>query len=134
MSDERRHTPAPPGSRASGSAEWPELLTRMLDDMASMADMEARLLEAQLVNALDATMERALHRWVSGLLWLIGGLCLLSAAIMLLGKWLPLWQSLAIGGAIAIVAGLVVWPRIRRGAEGITGPLGQLQPPSFRDS
>jgi Putative Actinobacterial Holin-X, holin superfamily III len=133
MSDEDRHAPEPAHNRAFGHTEWSELLARVLDDMTRVADLEARLLEVQLVNALDAALDRALHQWVSGLLLLIGGLCLLSALIVLLGKWLPLWQALALGGAAAIIAGLAVWTRVLRKAGKIAQTRSELQLPSFRD-
>jgi hypothetical protein len=134
MSDENRPAPGQARNRVSRYTDWSELLTHVLDDMTRIADLEARLLEVQLLNALDVAMDRALHQWVSGLLWLIGGLCLLSALIVLLQKWFPLWQSLALGGAVAIVAGLAVWLPMLRKAGKIAQPRKEAQLPLFRDS
>lgn len=80
----------------------------MLDDFVRIVEAETKLFEVNFARALTAAFDRAIGQFLSGLLMFLGAACLLAALIMFLHEWLPLWQSLAISGALAIGGGLAV--------------------------
>jgi uncharacterized membrane protein YgdD (TMEM256/DUF423 family) len=104
--------PDSPRAQADGEhledAHLPALLGRMLDDLVRIGEAQTKLFEANISAALSAALDRALGRAISVVTFLLGGLCLLGAIIVLLQRWLPWWQALALTGAVLILAGWLV--------------------------
>jgi len=90
------------------STHLPGLIVRMIDDVVRMADAETKLFEGNIELALVAALDRAVGRAIASVIYLAGGLCLLGAAIMLLRRWLPWWEALALAGVATILAGCLV--------------------------
>ncbi len=106
--------------RHPAEGHWSALAARMLDDVVRIVEAETKLFEVNFGRALTAAFDRAIGQLLGGLMMFLGGACLLAALIMLLHEWLPMWQSLAISGALAIGGGLAVgWlsGRIARKSE-----------------
>jgi Putative Actinobacterial Holin-X, holin superfamily III len=89
--------------------DWTGLLARVVDDMTRIVHSEFRLLSASMKGALDEEIDRIFAFVATGVLMMVGALCLIAAIIMFLHEFvqLPWWQSFGITGvamfAIAIV-------------------------------
>ncbi len=88
--------------------DWTGLLARVVDDMTRIVHSEFRLLSANMKGALDEEIDRIFAFVATGVLMMVGALCLIAAIIMFLHEFvqLPWWQSFGITGvamfAIAI--------------------------------
>ena len=40
---------------------------------------------------------------------LVGGVCVLCAAILLLHQWIPLWQAFGLAGATILLIGIAIY-------------------------
>jgi hypothetical protein len=104
----------PHSSTASGAqadVHWPTLLGRVLEDLSRVIQLEVRLLEAKIAPAVSATADRLLAGLVVLCAGAMAGACFLAAFVLLLHKWMPLWQCFAIGGVVAAACSAValVW-------------------------
>jgi Putative Actinobacterial Holin-X, holin superfamily III len=98
---------------AGATPNWYTLLERMVEDVARIFQLEVRLLESRIEPSLTAMVDRALAGLVVLFASAVGGGCLLTALIMLLHQWLQWWQSLAIGGGVAIAAGAIAYAGLK---------------------
>lgn len=85
---------------------WPALVGRLILDITSVVEAEARLMRASIEPTLTSVLERWLLQLVVAALALTGCLLLLAAAILLLHVWLALWLAFAITGAATILLAL----------------------------
>ena len=96
--------PHPPGSEVS----WPALAERVIDDLTRVIRVEIQLFENSLSPIFSDLTDRVVANLIAGFAMLAGGIVILAALIMFIRQWLPWWQSLAIGGAVAILAGFIL--------------------------
>ena len=93
------------GPRKLEAHDWPTLIARIVADVARIVQTEIRLFEASLNPILSAAIDRLLGSTIALGAFLAGGLCLLSAAVVFLHRWLWWDASLAIAGVVSFIAG-----------------------------
>lgn len=91
-----------------GEISWPELAERVISDLTHVIRVEIELFRNSLIPIFSDLTDRVVAGLIAGFVMLAGGVTLLVALIMLLHEWLPWWQSLAISGAAAILAGYLL--------------------------
>ena len=96
--------PHPPASEVS----WPELVERVVADLTNVIRAELQLFQNSLVPIFSDLSDRVVADIIAGFAILVGGIVMLAALIAFIREWLPWWQSLAIGGALAVFAGLIL--------------------------
>ena len=105
---------------SNGSAEslkdWPALLSKAVDDVTRILQSEAHMLQTSMGAALETRLANAVATLTVVAVIVCGGVCVLCAGILLLHKWLPLWQSFGIAGAAILLIGIVSYATIRSSA------------------
>jgi hypothetical protein len=91
---------------AEVTPNWPQLLSKTIDDLSRIAGTEMELLVAKLGLLLEAQTDR-----IAGMLFLIvalsyGSLFLLGGIVLLVHLWLAWWLSFLITGAAIVMAGV----------------------------
>jgi hypothetical protein len=84
-------------------AELPELAVRILSDFARIVAAEARLLEANIVEAANTLVGRVYVAAILIVLAAGGVVALLTSVVFLLHHWMPWWQVLGLVGVCAIL-------------------------------
>jgi Putative Actinobacterial Holin-X, holin superfamily III len=84
-------------------AELPELAVRILSDFARIVAAEARLLEANIVEAANKLVGRVYVAAILIVLAAGGVVALLTSVVFLLHHWMPWWQVLGLVGVCAIL-------------------------------
>jgi hypothetical protein len=84
-------------------AELPELAVRILSDFARIVAAEARLLEANIVEAANTLVGRVYIAAILIVLAAGGVVALLTSVVFLLHHWMPWWQVLGLVGVCAIL-------------------------------
>jgi hypothetical protein len=84
------------------------LLGRMLDDASRVFQLELRLLEVRMSSAMTVAADRAMGALAMIFAGAIGSICLLAAFIIWLHKSFESWQSLALGGAAALLVAIAL--------------------------
>ena len=97
--------PAPAESKPAGSdAEWPKLLARVVEGIVTS---ELHEFEDNVMAFLDSAAANA----YATLIWMgaraIGTAFLLTALILLLGNFLPWWETFGSVGVVVIAVGAV---------------------------
>jgi len=99
-----------PSHIANGSHEtsqdWPTLVGRAVDDVTRILQSEAHMLENSMSAALASRLAGAIATLTVVAVMLCGGVCILCAAILLLHRWLPLWQSFGLAGVAILLIGI----------------------------
>jgi hypothetical protein len=96
---------------------WPELLSKTVDDLSRIGRTEIELLETRLKHLIEAQIDNVTGMLVLvvalsyGLLFLLGGL------VLLIHLWLAWWLSLLIIGAAIASAGIVFQLRMAAAAK-----------------
>jgi VIT1/CCC1 family predicted Fe2+/Mn2+ transporter len=93
-------------------ADWSSLLGRAIDDMTRIVHSEFRLLVAGMKTVLDVEIDRVFAFVATGVMGMLGALCMLATIVLFLHEFLLLawWVSFGItalvlfGIAIAIQA------------------------------
>jgi Putative Actinobacterial Holin-X, holin superfamily III len=91
---------------AEGTPNWPELLSKTVDDLTRIARTEIGLLEARLGLLLKAQTDK-----IAGMLLLVvvlsyGSLFVLGGIVLLLHLWLAWWIAFLITGTAIVLAGV----------------------------
>jgi hypothetical protein len=91
---------------AEVTPNWPQLLSKTIDDLSRIARTEMELLVAKLGLLLEAQTDK-----IAGMLFLIvalsyGSLFLLGGIVLLIHIWLAWWLSFLITGAAIVIAGV----------------------------
>jgi hypothetical protein len=98
---------------ANGSPEtlqdWPTLVSRAVDDVTRILQSEAHMLETSVGATLETRLASAIATLTVIAVMLCGGVCILCAAILLIHKWLPLWQAFGIAGVGILIVGIVCY-------------------------
>ena len=89
-------------------AELPELAVRILSDFARIVAAEARLLEANIVEAANTLVGRVYIAAILIVLAAGGVVALLTSVVFLLHHWMPWWQVLGLVGVCAILSAEVL--------------------------
>ena len=85
---------------------WPELLSKTVDDLSRIGRTEIELLETRLKHVIEAQTDN-----IAGMLVLVvtlsyGSLLLLGGFVLLLHLWLAWWLSFLIVGIVIAAAGI----------------------------
>jgi Putative Actinobacterial Holin-X, holin superfamily III len=89
--------------------DWPTLVGRAVDDVTRILQSEAHMLETSMSAALASRLANAIATLTIIAVMLCGGVCVLCAAILLLHKWIPLWQAFGLAGAIILAIGIAIY-------------------------
>jgi hypothetical protein len=89
--------------RERHEAELPELAVRILSDFARIVAAEARLLEANIVEAGNTLVGRVYIAAILIVLAAGGVVALLASAVFLMHHWMPWWQVLGLIGIFSIL-------------------------------
>ena len=96
--------------------QWPELVSRAVNDLSRIVHAEFRLAELGVKNLIEEEVDRALKVVIALGFLLCAAVCAVSAAIVgihaLLGLW---WAAFAIVAAVSGLAGVgfFLWARRR---------------------
>lgn len=92
-----------------------QLLGQLFRDAETLLLQELALIRAELGESAGNLVGGAFLALVGIVVSLIGGLAIVSAIIILLGEFLPLWISAGLVGVTALAAGtvLILWGRRR---------------------
>jgi len=96
---------------------WPELLSKTVDDLTRIGKTEIELLETKLKRLIEAQVDN-----VAGMLVLVvalsyGSLFLLGGLVLLIHLWLAWWLSLLIVGIAVASAGVIFQMRMAAAAK-----------------
>ena len=85
---------------------WPQLLSKTVDDLTRIAQTEIELLESKTRILLESQVDK-----IAGMLFLIvalsyGSLFLLGGVVLLIHLWLAWWLSFLITGAAMVLTGI----------------------------
>jgi hypothetical protein len=117
MSESR---PLTDGKALEGHQDWPNLISRAVDDLSRIFRSETEILQTRIGDSIKAGLDRSVEvvALFALLLWSIG--YLLLGVILFLHLWLPLWFAFGIVGlcsmSIAILSVLTVKRRSRSAA------------------
>ncbi len=98
-------------------SDWASLVERAVDDVSRILRSEAQMFQTSIASALERQISKSVTLLAVLSLMICGGLCILSAAILLLHQWLPLWQAFGCVGLASLIAGIIVSVAMRPGAE-----------------
>jgi Putative Actinobacterial Holin-X, holin superfamily III len=102
--------------RDHSEPQWPELVSRAVNDLSRIVHAEIRLAELGIKNLIEREIDHSIKIVIALGFLLCAGFCALGAALIglhaLLGVW---WGSFAIVAAISAVAGIgfLQWSRRR---------------------
>jgi hypothetical protein len=97
-------------------AQWPELVSRAVNDLSRIVHAEIRLAELGIKNLIEQEVDRSVKVVIALGLLLCAGICALGAALIglheLLGIW---WAAFAIVSAVFGAAGIgfFLWAKRR---------------------
>jgi hypothetical protein len=88
------------------TANWPELLSKTIEDLSRIVRTEMELVVAKLGLLLEAQTDK-----IAGMVFLVvalsyGSLFLLGGIVLLIHLWLAWWLSFLITGAAIVLAGV----------------------------
>ena len=106
--------PEPEVSDVTSESGWPKLMARMMEDITRS---ELHRFEANLAASLRTSTDRAIASLFRVASAVVGGVCLITALVLLLGNWLPWWLSLAVTGLTVIGIGEIVNVRHGKGSS-----------------
>jgi Putative Actinobacterial Holin-X, holin superfamily III len=107
VSDRRSH---------NSEAQWPELVSRAVNDLSRIVHAEFRLVELGIKSLIEQEIDRSLKVVMALGFMLCAAVCAMSAAVIglhaMLGPW---WAAFAIVAAISGLAGagFFLWARRR---------------------
>jgi hypothetical protein len=102
--------------RQNSDAQWPELISRAVNDLSRIVHAEFRLAELGIKRLIEQEIDRSLKIMVASGFLLCSAICAVSAAVIglhaLLGLW---WAAFAIVAAVSAFAGIgfFLWARRR---------------------
>src|SRR5438270_3236072 len=91
----------------SDTPNWPELLSKTVEDLSRIVRTEGELLEATLKRLVEAQTDR-----IAGMAFLLvaliyASLLLLGGIVLLIHLWLAWWVSFLITGFAVAIAGVL---------------------------
>jgi hypothetical protein len=110
--------------RSSSDVQWPELVSRAVNDLSRIVHAEIRLAELGIKNLIEQEIDRALKVVIALGLLLCAAICTVGAALIglhaLLGLW---WAAFAIVAAASALAGVGFLLFTRRSSRASIAPL-----------
>ncbi len=102
---------------SQSNPNWPELVSKTVDDLANIGRTEIELLETRLRRLIEAQIDN-----VAGILVLVvalsyGSLFLLGGLVLLIHLWLAWWLSFLITGIAVAAAGILFQMLMARAAK-----------------
>ncbi len=102
---------------SQSNPNWPELVSKTVDDLANIGRTEIELLETRLRRLIEAQIDN-----VAGILVLVvalsyGSLFLLGGLVLLIHLWLAWWLSFLITGIAIAAAGILFQMLMARAAK-----------------
>jgi hypothetical protein len=99
------------------NSNWPQLLSKTVDDLSRIARTEMELLEVRLKRLIEAQTDK-----VVGMLFLFvalsyGFLFLFGGIVLLIHLWLAWWLASLITGVAIVSAGIVFQIRMKAAAR-----------------
>lgn len=94
-------------------SDWTSLAAKLLDDLSRMIHAEISLAELNLRQIVQSHIDQMLATLVVGGLMMFAAVCLLTAMILLLHRWMEWWQSFAVAAAICATVALIIQSRGR---------------------
>ncbi len=89
------------------SANWPELFSRLVDELSTIIGAEIKISSASLERALSSSLDRSVARAGFAMVALYGLACVIVGIVLLLHQWMGWWLATVIPGlAILILAAL----------------------------
>ena len=100
---------------------WPELLSKTVEDLSKIARTEVELLEATFKRLIEAQTSK-----IVGMLFLLvslvyGSLFLLGGIVLLIHTWLDWWLAFLITGSMIVGAGVFFQFRMNAAAKAKSG-------------
>lgn len=89
--------------REDNEKDLPELGVRILADFGRIVSAEARLLEINIIGAARALVDRICIAAVLIVVATAGVASIVGSVVLLLHRWMPWWQVLAIVGLASIL-------------------------------
>jgi hypothetical protein len=107
--------------RTSETPDWPQLLSKTVDDLSRIARTEGELLEASLKRLVEAQTDR-----IAGMAFLLvaliyASLLLLGGVVLLIHLWLAWWLSFLITGFAVALAGVLFQLKMTAAAKAKSG-------------
>jgi VIT1/CCC1 family predicted Fe2+/Mn2+ transporter len=99
--------PLPTEGAPATYADWPTLIERAVDDVARILRSEVHMLQTSVRATLETQISNTVAHLTIVAVMIIGAICILCAAILLLHQWLPWWQAFGIAGLATLVVGIV---------------------------
>jgi len=96
---------------------WPELLSKTVDDLSRICKTEIELLETRLKHLIEAQLDNVVGMLVLVVALSYGSLFLLGGLVLLIHLWLAWWLSLLIVGIIVASTGVVFQRRMAAAAR-----------------
>jgi hypothetical protein len=96
---------------------WPELLSKTVDDLSRVARTEIELLEATFKRLIEAETDKIAGMLVLVVALIYGSLFLLGGVVLLIHLWLAWWLSFLITGIVICSAGVVFQMRMTAAAK-----------------
>src|SRR5215831_15444210 len=103
--------------RPTETPNWPELLSKTVDDLTRVLGSEARLVEATLKQLIEARGEKLVGLLVAMIALGYGALLLVGAIILFIHLWLDWWLSFLITAVAVIAAGVLFQMAMGRSAR-----------------
>ncbi len=111
--------------RQNSDAQWPELISRAVNDLSRIVHAEFRLAEFGIKRLIEQEIDRSLKIMAAVGFLLCSAVCAVSAAIIglhaLLGLW---WAAFAIVAAISGLAGMGFFRWAKRRPEPVLSASG----------
>lgn len=102
---------------AEGSPNWPELLSKTIDDLSRIARTEMELLVAKLGLLLEAQTDKIAATLILVVALSYGSLFLLVGIVLLIHLWLAWWLSFLITGAAIVMTGFFLQMTMKAAAR-----------------
>jgi VIT1/CCC1 family predicted Fe2+/Mn2+ transporter len=102
---------------AEVSPNWPELLSRTIDDLSRIARTEMELLVAKLGLLLEAQTDKIAGTLILVVALSYGSLFLLVGIVLLIHLWLAWWLSFLITGAAIVMTGFFLQMTMKAAAR-----------------
>jgi len=106
MTEKQSHHP---NGAPESLQDWPTLVGRAVDDVTRILQSEAHMLETSMSAALETRLASAIATLTVIVIVSCGGVCILCAGILLLHKWLPLWQAFGLAGVTILLVGIATY-------------------------
>lgn len=96
---------------------WPELVSKTVDDLSRIARTEIGLLEVTLKRLIEAQTDKIVGMLALLVAVIYGSLFLLGGVVLLIHLWLAWWLSFLITGSAIVSAGVFFQMRMSAAAR-----------------